>query len=303
MKKKILCFISTFIFLICLSFTSIYAIEDNQVVRLVIDFNNNGELPNSFRKTSDKINPTNNIPSLKGLKELNASGSSEFTFNSIDIIKNSIGKKFTVVDLRQESHGFLNGSAISWMGLRDNLNKGLSPKEVVAAEKKLLSSITINEPVTPYNSPGPIIANEVYDEKHLVENKGLDYIRIPVTDGERPTDEAVDFFISFVNSLSKDSWLHFHCKEGIGRTTTFLAMYDMIRNSKDVSFEDIIFRQFLLGSENLILERGPEESKRTEFLKNFYSYTKENKDNYKTSWSQWIKSKNITPYMGCKCTD
>jgi len=137
-KKKILCFISTFVFLICLSFTSIYAIEDNQVVRLVIDFNNNGELPNSFRKTSDKINPTNNIPSLKGLKELNASGSSEFTFNSIDIIKNSIGKKFTVVDLRQESHGFLNGSAISWMGLRDNLNKGLSPKEVVAAEKKII---------------------------------------------------------------------------------------------------------------------------------------------------------------------
>ena len=38
---------------------------------------------------------------------------------------------------------------------------------------------------------------------------------------------------------------HFHCKEGIGRTTTFMIMYDIMKNYKEVSLNDIIKRQYL----------------------------------------------------------
>lgn len=289
------------LFLALFLFTPIIAKADTGTLapRLMIDSNNNGEFPNNFRKMSDKIYPTNNVPSTKGLDKLNASGSAEFTSNSLDIIKSAIGKKFIVADLRQEPHGFLNGSAISWLSLKNDLNKGLSQAEVIKKEDVLLSSIKINSPIKPFNSPGNIVPNSVSNEETLVKSKGLDYVRFSVTDGERPTDDVVDDFVKYIMSMPKDAWLHFHCKEGKGRTTTFLSMYDMMRNSKDVSFDDIIFRQFLLGDENLLQRPFTAPTGRETFLNNFYKYTKENKDDFKTSWTEWLKSNNIPLYLGC----
>jgi hypothetical protein len=80
----------------------------------------------------------------------------------------------------------------------------------------------------------------------------------------------------------------------MGRTTTFMAMYDMMKNSKKVSLEDIMERQELLGGVKLLKPVGGKESesqKRSDFLRQFYQYTKENNDNFKTSWSQWLNSK------------
>ncbi|MCI6277506.1 MAG: hypothetical protein MR639_12340 [Clostridium sp.] len=298
-RKKLYSILCLLLALFLFTPTIAKADTGNLAPRLMIDFNNNGEFPNSFRKMSDKIYPTNNIPSIKGLDKLNASGSAEFTSNSLDIIKSSIGKKFVVVDLRQESHGFLNGSAISWLGLKNDLNKGLSQPEVVKKEDALLGSIKLNTPIKPFNSPGNIVANSVSNEETLVKSKDLDYIRFAVTDGESPTDDVVEDFVKYAASLPSDTWLHFHCKEGQGRTTTFLSMYDMMKNSKDVSFDDIIFRQFLLGRENLLQHPLTTPTQRESLLTNFYKYTKENKDNFKTSWTDWLKSNNIPLYLGC----
>lgn len=267
--------------------------------RLMIDFNNNGEFPNNFRKMSDKIYSTNNVPSLKGLDKLNASGSSQFTSNSLDIIKSAIAKNFVVVDLRQESHGFMNGSAISWLGIKNDLNKGLSQEDITKQEDSLLSSIKLNTATKPLNSPGSIVPSSVSDEKKLVQIKGLNYIRFSVTDGERPTDDIVDDFVKYIISAPKNTWFHFHCKEGMGRTTTFLAMYDMMKNSKEVSFDDIIFRQFLLGRENLLQHTFTNPTVRETFLENFYKYTKDNNDNFKTTWLEWLKNNNIPLYLAC----
>jgi Protein-tyrosine phosphatase. len=122
----------------------------------------------------------------------------------------------------------------------------------------------------------------------------MDYIRVTVTDTERPEDDMVDYFVKKVRKLPEDTWLHFHCKAGMGRTTTFMAMYDMMKNSKKVSLEDIMERQELLGGVKLLKPVGGKESesqKRSDFLRQFYQYTKENNDNFKTSWSQWLNSK------------
>ena len=196
-RKKLYSILCLLLALFLFTPTIAKADTGNLAPRLMIDFNNNGEFPNSFRKMSDKIYPTNNIPSIKGLDKLNASGSAEFTSNSLDIIKSSIGKKFVVVDLRQESHGFLNGSAISWLGLKNDLNKGLSQPEVVKKEDALLGSIKLNTPIKPFNSPGNIVANSVSNEETLVKSKDLDYIRFAVTDGESPTDDVVEDFVKY----------------------------------------------------------------------------------------------------------
>ena len=52
------------------------------------------------------------------------------------------------------------------------------------------------------------------------------------------------------------SWLHFHCLAGYGRTATFMAIYDMMKNP-DVGLSDIVYRQSMTGGENLLNSTSP----------------------------------------------
>lgn len=122
----------------------------------------------------------------------------------------------------------------------------------------------------------------------------MNYLRIPVVDNERPTDEMVDNFILFITSLKGENWLHFHCDMCIGRTTTFMSMYDMMKNSNNIEFINILKRQALLG--NINFETFEEKGIRLDFLKNFYQYARNNNDNFKTLWSTLVKENNIEPY-------
>ncbi len=81
----------------------------------------------------------------------------------------------------------------------------------------------------------------------------------------------VNYFIDFVKNQPKDSWLHFHCKEGIGRTTTFLIMYDIMKNHKDVNLNDIIKRQVLLSGMSDTSSQGFYEGNHNKFLTDFYN--------------------------------
>ena len=55
------------------------------------------------------------------------------------------------------------------------------------------------------------------------------YLRIHVTDHCAPSDAALFEFSRLPVSVDpKSSWVHFHCHGGDGRTTTFLALYDMV---------------------------------------------------------------------------
>lgn len=301
MKKnrvRIGIFLLFFIFLLGASNVNVLALQKNTAdnkLELTVDSHKKAEMPKRFRKTSDKIKTEGKMPNLTGLAELDASGSQQFTPGNINLVKDAIGKdkKISVVDLRQESHGFINHLAVSWKLPDSNkANKGLTRDQVIKEEKKLLKSIKLNQPVQIKNKT--VIPVKVQSEKELVKDSGMDYIRVTVTDTERPEDDMVDYFVKKVRKLPEDTWLHFHCKAGMGRTTTFMAMYDMMKNSKKVSLEDIMERQELLGGVKLLKPVGGKESesqKRSDFLRQFYQYTKENNDNFKTSWSQWLKSK------------
>ena len=80
----------------------------------------------------------------------------------------------------------------------------------------------------------------------------------------------VNYFIDIIKSHSEDTWFHFHCKAGVGRTTTFMIMYDIIKNGNNVSLNDIIGRQVLLSG---ISQRDAVDfyvGNRYDFLSNFY---------------------------------
>ena len=70
---------------------------------------------------------------------------------------------------------------------------------------------------------------EVFDEQTLVTSNNLGYKRIFATDEVLPSPEVIDSFVSIIKDLKEENWLHFHCKEGIGRTTSFMIFYDMMK--------------------------------------------------------------------------
>ncbi|MBU3197100.1 hypothetical protein KPL26_10470 [Clostridium algidicarnis] len=80
----------------------------------------------------------------------------------------------------------------------------------------------------------------------------------------------VDCFVSLVKSQPKNTWLHFHCKQGIGSTTTFMIMYDMIKNAHHVTADDIIKRQLLLANFDESHIKSFYNNERIIFLNNFY---------------------------------
>ena len=89
-------------------------------------------------------------------------------------------------------------------------------------------------------------------------------------DGGIPTDDMVDYFIDIVKNQPKNSWFHFHCKEGIGRTSTFMIMYDMMKNYQSVSADEIIKRQLALANYKESTIESFYNKERIGFLNEFY---------------------------------
>src|SRR5262249_7367517 len=114
----------------------------------------------------------------------------------------------------------------------------------------------------------------------------------------RPTDEEVDRFVGAVRGLSADAWAHFHCRAGKGRTTTFMALYDMLRDAKTVSLQAIVDRQSLLVGDYNLLQPAPDETgakvavfqDRAAFVRAFYDYARDNPGGRPMLWSEWLKA-------------
>ncbi|WP_337665438.1 protein tyrosine phosphatase, partial [Mitsuokella jalaludinii] len=173
-------------------------------------------------------------PSRKGLAMLYASGSAEFSAKEFDkmvpVLKEQAKGPIYIVDLRQESHGLINGTAVSWYGERDWGNLGKSKRAALRDEKTRLKSVRGKDvtmaklgkdkkPVAPVT----VKAESVMQEEQLVKSRGLRYFRIAATEHVWPSAENIDDFIRFARKLPKDAWLHFHCQAGKGRTTAYMA--------------------------------------------------------------------------------
>lgn len=266
----------TFLLTIIILLTSIsFPIKALRDVNIIQDSDNTNSLPSHFRKTTD-ISNSSALSSLniKGLDQLNISGSGQFTPTNLPLLIENINTNLPIVDidLRQESHGFINDdTAISFANSNNSANAGLTLDEVIEKENSDLSSIDLNKPLTLYNNKKTITPALVQNESTLAHSNNISYIRIPVTDGNLPNDDMVNYFIDVIESHSENTWFHFHCKAGVGRTTTFMIMYDIIKNGNNVSLNDIIGRQVLLSG---ISKRDAVDfyvGNRYNFLNEFYN--------------------------------
>lgn len=279
MKKYPKILIITFLSLIFSLFSPFPAFSYDSDVTLVLDTQDSIDLPKNFRKCADsEISKINSNLNLTNFDDLKISGSAQFTEQSLDLVLNAIGKTYKIidVDLREESHGFINGLAVSFKNSLNNANAGLSLKEITNKENELLSSIKLNEPLSLSSSSSSIkeiIPISVENEETLCKKRLVDYFRIPVTDGNLPSPEMVSRFVNFVNSLPENAWLHFHCKAGATRTTTFMIMYDIMKNCDFVSLNDIIDRQIFITNlpkaDTVDFKTGRRLDFFTEFYKSF----------------------------------
>lgn len=269
--------------------------------QLVLDMPNQAVLPKRFRTALQPL-PQHSSVSLTGLRELPIAGTAQFSEQALLEISKKFTPPFIIVDLRQESHGFIDGNAVSWYNREDNANQHKSPRQVEQVQQELLSHLkrlsSISVIADPKHNPQQHLQlknRRVISEAQLAQHHQLGYQRFYVTDHYAPNNEEIDRFIQFISTLPKHTKLLFHCRGGAGRTTTFMIMYDMFHNAKQVSFEDIIKRQGLIGGEDLLALPPSNDyryfiaKQRLDFLRQFYQYCRTNHDNYQTLWSSWEK--------------
>lgn len=282
---------------------------DPGVSILKIDRDDRYQLPKDFRTSNDAFKRTpkdGKLPSREGMDTLYVSGSSIATqLETAQMLQKLPADRLIIVDLRLESHGYLDGRVVSWYGAYNTSNVGLSQKQVEKREKQLVKD-TLNGEAKLARLNGDksvgttmeVKVNQALTEEELVTDVfGVKYYRIPCADYVKPSDANVDQFIKWYKTLPKDAWLHFHCHAGEGRTTVFMAMVDMIKNHDKVSYEDIMKRHYLIGGQDIrsATSSDPWKKKiypeRAQFTKNFYDYVKANPE-MKMSWADWAKQHN-----------
>lgn len=209
------------------------------------------------------------------------SGSSQFSVQGLEELQgllkergyNEDGHYLVIVDLRQESHGFVDGHAIRWMEPEDRvqleydwINLGKSHEQVIDAETNLLATLQGSKPVYstyekdvengkevhklfPFN--GLVTADKTMSERELVERElgAGHYIRLTIPDHKKAeSDKEIDLFLAELDRVldaagkkGQKPWLHFHCAAGQGRTTTFMALYDLYIHLSKLSPETIAY--------------------------------------------------------------
>lgn len=178
--------------------------------------------------------------------EHGCSGSSQFTLTGLRSIQKAVqqarpGARLVVVDLRQESHGLLHGAPVEWMGPHNQANRGLRPEAAAADEARRLLEVGGQS------------------EAALCASAGVEYVRLPVTDHLTPDAATVERLLALARDLEdQGAWVHFHCKAGRGRTTTFMALWEMLHtNPSGLDATRVLEHQRDLGGIDLLATKLP----------------------------------------------
>lgn len=278
----------------------------DDTLTLIFDSVREQGLPSHYRTMTGpwKI-PASTAPSRLGLDTLRASGSEQPSLAELGTAIRGLASRVTVVDLRQESHALLGAHPVSWYGPRNWANDGKLLDAVLADEQAHIQALPV---------PGSVAVSRVFakdsesrlskvtveqtayaqvrHEQDAAEGLGLGTFRIAVRDHSRPSDADVDRFLLFVRTLDPETWLHFHCHAGEGRTTTFLLLYDALRNGTVLGLEELTARQHLLGGVDLLHTphpgwKGPLYQARAEFITRFHHYAA-TRDFRQVLWTQYL---------------
>ncbi|WP_176636963.1 phosphatase [Desulfolutivibrio sulfoxidireducens] len=266
---------------------------------LSFDYSPDMPLPKNFRLADGGSDPKGPGVTIR------LSGSSEFDAAGLDRLAAALPGPVVIVDLRQESHGFLNGEPVNWFADKDRGNFGKTPDEAALDEKTRLEALrragtALVTTIQSKNKDGGIKKSDadtvavvsVSSEADLAASLGLGYLRLYVTDDMAPDAVQADRFVDLCRAMAPGTWLHVHCRAGHGRTTTFMVMYALLFNAAGKPLERIAAEQAALGGTDLL---GPPKDgwrhdlhvARAAFVREFAAYAGDNPGGAPLSFSQW----------------
>ena len=261
-----------------------------------------------LRTTADPL-PGLQPPPATGLGQLRASASGQFSVAGWEAIAARLRARglvtedtpLTVLDLRQEPHGFLNAEPISWHLTGNACNRSLAWPLAAADEGARLQALRgiaaapthrtckqqSAERVEFYYTLAPMPVTSVLSEADWLGSYGVRLVRLPMVDHTgAPEDPMVEAFIQLLDEREA-TWLHLHCRGGKGRTGVFLLMLDSYYNAHQLPLEVMAARQAALGGKNVLelSAREPAKSRaRRAFLYAFYRFVGGARD---LSWTAW----------------
>lgn len=241
-----------------------------------------------FRTMQDQIVPHEELD-LTGLKELQASGGAIVNFPELKKKLAHVKNTIIIVDAMRQYHGYINNDFFTEVPTTFLAYERHDP-DIRHFTRRLFMTGTTH-----------VRQDLVIFEKNLAEKYGFGYENISIDSRVVTPDEGVDAFVRFFDSLPENTWVHFHCRLGKGRTSMMLVMFDTLKNAPKVALKDIVKRQFLLGSENLFntiaRSSGTYYSstlqKRKKFIEDFYAFIVQRKSGGIQKWSEWRKAQSF----------
>ncbi len=234
----------------------------------------------NFRSMQESILTFKNV-NVTGLKNLKASGGTSVRFWDLKRRLSNVKRPIVIVDGMAEYHGYITGIPTTFFGYQ---REG-SPSIKHYVRRLIFTGTTEVKP--------ELVKSEAEEAKA----QGFDYKKVNVGSKFIETDENIDQIVDFYDHLPEESWVHFHCAHGKGRTSILMVMLDTMRNAPTVPVEDIVKRQFLLGSEDLfdtaIWPNGTYSFElleaRKKFIQDFYQFVCQRKEGGIQRWSDWHK--------------
>ena len=278
-----------FIFLGCLCISNV---ANSTEIPIIFDRKERSNKIPHFRAAQSPFQYKGNpLPTRNGLDQLSVSASGQLSEHDIRALKDSLtsDNKLIIIDLRWERHGFLNGEPISW-NIDGRVN---NMEELLQLERKTLAGLIKERELIVSDRTGPVYTiptKILLTEREVTHKFGVESKRFPTKNLRVPSDEIIDQYVDFVHGLDSHSWVHLHCREGAGRATTYMIMYDMLHNADKIPKEEIILRHYLLGGANIA--KYDRYSDFQHFLDEFYRFSKKRLRNKSLSWSKF-SSKNL----------
>jgi|SRR5579862_6500429 len=233
------------------------------------------------------------IPSEQGWQQIAA---------NIKVATKGQVNKIISLNLRRESHFYVGEQAVTLAVPKNWGNKDKNLAEILASESSWIQFLSDQGRVhvlSPkqfknghYQHGTTLTSPTIKHGRDIVEQAGLTYHRLSVPDHCAPSHDDVDAFVVLCAGLSKNDWLHINCKEGKGRSSTFGALYLILKYANQFSFEFIIKKIAEMPPHYDLshTQHSYKESHRIEryqFIQLFYYFAQERLNGYRNTWSKW----------------
>jgi len=236
----------------------------------------------NFRTTQDKIFTTQQV-NLNGLRELNASGGTSVNFSDLKRRLSHVQQDKIIIDAMTEYHGFIKGIPTTFFAYQSK-----NPHWKYYIRRFV------------FTGTAAVLPELVISEEEEAKRNGFSYATVKIGSKYISSDQAIDKVVNLFDRIPANKWVHFHCHYGKGRTSMLLIMYDIMKNAPAVTLNDIVLRQHLLGSENLLNTQvkgkgsytQEQLAQRKEFITQFYNFICQRKAGGIQLWSEWRSQQN-----------